>query len=67
MTVLVALLSSNSGFAESSANEKKMKEKQKTQKAPCPSDEFAWGIGLVGLAVIGVVVGLTASMASGSS
>jgi hypothetical protein len=39
---------------------------EKKTPPPCPSspNEFAWGIGLIGIAVIGVVAGLTASMAS---
>jgi hypothetical protein len=61
MTVLVALvamLGSNAAFA-----------KPNDKNPPCPpaSHDFAWGIGLVGLTVISVVAGLTASMASGSS
>ncbi len=55
---LVAMLGSNAAFAKTS---------EKPPQCPSPSNDFAWGIGLVGLTVIGVVAGLTASMASGSS
>jgi hypothetical protein len=60
LVAMVALLGSNAAFAQSM---------EKNKKPPCPSasNDFAWGIGLAGLAVIGVVAGLTASMASGSS
>jgi hypothetical protein len=54
LMAMVALLGSNSAFANSYG------------KPPCPpaSNDFAWAIGLAGLTVIGVVAGLTASMAT---
>jgi hypothetical protein len=77
LMTFVALLGSNAAFADcqndKKMNDKKyeqpkerMKEKAKEKECPCPCKEFAWGIGLCGLAVVGVVAGLTASMASGS-
>lgn len=39
---------------------------RKNAEPPCPKQEFAWGITLCGLAVIGVVAGVTAGMASGN-
>ncbi len=59
LVAMVAMLGSNAAFAQSMNN----------KKPPCPSasNEFAWGVGLCGLAVLGVVAGLTASMASGSA
>jgi hypothetical protein len=60
LMAMVAMLGSNAAFAQTN---------DKYKKAPCPSasNDFAWGIGLTGLAVIGVVAGLTAGMASGSN
>jgi hypothetical protein len=62
---LVLLVLTTSTFAQ---NEQKAACPQPPKKeAPaCPTQEFAWGVGLVGLAVVGVVAGLTASMASGN-
>lgn len=70
LTVLVVTLAAltNAAFAqETSQNQKSQsmygKQKQTTEKK---SDSFAWGIGLGALAVIGVVVGVTAGSAAGN-
>ena len=71
LTVLVVTLAAltNAAFAqETSQNQKSqpMYGKQKQMDKEKKSDSFAWGIGLGALAVIGVVVGVTAGSAAGN-
>ncbi len=54
---IVATLASNGAFAQQTG-------RAASSAKSTATDDFAWGIGLVGLAVIGVVVGLTASAAA---
>ncbi len=76
---LTALLASNCVFAETNnlqascggtpciqkcTTTTTTTRKEVKQPAPCPKQEFAWGIGLGGLLVIGAVVSATAVMAS---
>jgi hypothetical protein len=42
-------------------------KKEITQPAPCPKKEFAWGVGICGLLVVGAVTGITVAMATQSN
>lgn len=44
-----------------------LKKDVKQQQAPNEKQEFAWGIGLLSIVVIGTVAGITAGMASQSN
>lgn len=72
LLAMAAMFSSNCAFAQTNStatpnnNTTTSRPTSKPQPA-CPKKEFAWGIGLLGLAVVGVVAGVTASMASGSN
>ena len=54
----LALLTASGAHAQSSSTQAPMK------KNTASNDEFAWGIGLGALAVLGAIVGLTASSAA---
>lgn len=60
----VATLTSNGAFAQD--NTKKMGSGAQAATSSS-SDNMAWGIGLGALAVVGVVVGLTAGTSAGST
>lgn len=55
----VAMLSSNAGYAQTSRN-----TGSAAAAGTYNANTFAWGIGLAGLVVLGVVVGVTAGAAS---
>jgi hypothetical protein len=57
MLAVFATLAGNSAFAQSTG-------RGAATARTTASDDLAWGIGLGGLAVLGVVVGLTAAAAS---
>lgn len=59
LLALTALLSGNVAQAQNSTPSRPPAPKNNVQ-----NDDFCWGIGLVGLAVLGTVVGLTAASAS---
>jgi hypothetical protein len=61
MKKLTTLLAADAMCFGSVAHDDNMGKKPPVTQA---NDDFAWGIALVGLAVIGTVVGLTASSAS---
>lgn len=62
---LCTVLFSGSAFAQDSSM--KSSDQMKNQP-PCRANkEFAWGTAVTALAVLGVVVGLTASQATGYS
>lgn len=72
LVAVLAALSTNSAFAQGNSNNNNQSmSKQQMMAAKngmpgkcCVDNSFQWGIGLVGLAVMGVVVGLTASAAT---
>ncbi len=64
LTVLLAVFATlvgNTGYAQTP---KSQMGRGASAGKNTASDSFAWGIGLGGLAVLGVVVGLTAAAAS---
>ena len=61
MLAVVASLTSNAAFAQSSSSGRGAAAAKNNA-----SDDFAWGIGLVGLGVLATVVGLTAATAAQS-
>ena len=60
----VAVLMSNGAFAQTAKSKGQANAAQAGNMSS--SDNFAWGIGLGALAVVGVVVGITAASASSS-
>lgn len=65
VVAVLATLVGNSGYAQGTNGVKKKPMGNGAQTAGSyTSENFAWGIGLGALAVIGVVVGLTAGTAS---
>ena len=54
---VIAMLAGNSAFAQPAG-------KSAAAAKATATDDLAWGIGLAGLAILGVVVGITAAAAS---
>jgi hypothetical protein len=61
LLAFAALLSGNVAQAQTNTP-----NRPPAPKTNVKNDDFCWGIGLVGLAVIGTVVGLTAASAASS-
>ncbi len=61
LLAFAALLSGNVAQAQNNTPSRPPAPRNNTQ-----NDDFCWGIGLVGLAVLGTVVGLTAASAASS-
>ncbi len=59
---VVAMLAGNAAFAQGNMG----RGAQQGTTYASNDDSFAWGIGLGGLAVLGIVVGLTAASAASS-
>lgn len=82
LLTLTVLLASNCAFAQTESlqascdgpcvkkcqtTSTSSKRDVRQQPAPTQKQEFAWGIGLCGLIVVGAVAGITAGMASQSN
>lgn len=60
LLAVVATLAGNAGYAQPATG------KGAATGKSTANDDFAWGIGLGGLAVLGVVIGITAAAAASS-
>jgi hypothetical protein len=60
----IATLTSNGAFAQSTSNKKPMTGSGAKAATYSTNDNFAWGIGLGALAILGIVAGLSAGAGS---